>query len=158
MGLFNTLVAADGKMTMAQTVDYTGLASWTAYNPDYRPVSIQTNIYPQPGGHAVIPNPINTLRNRWMNSSGDLQTLTFGSVAGTNPKWGNADDLATPPVGDVLIGDEQVDTIVTSDGLKGTSFSYMMFGFIKNRAETIKLESVKALYRVRSAGRRRRGR
>jgi len=42
--------------------------------------------------------------------------------------------------------------------MKGNSVAMMLFGFMRNPAERLKLESVKLLFRVVGAGRRRRGR
>mgnify|MGYP003145833895 CR=1 FL=1 len=157
--LFNTLVAADQKMTMAQPVDHSGQYTWAAAGgyPVKRPVSVQTNVYPNPGGPYVIRSPHETLRNRLIRSTGELNKVIFDHPTAGVGVWGTANSLVVTN-GDVLIADEQVDSITTSDGLKCTSFSYLMFGFIQNRAETIKLEIVKGLYRRQGAGRRRRGR
>ena len=155
--LFNTLVAADQKMTMAQPLDHTGQYTWTGSNPTRRPVSIQTNVYPTPGGLGVVNTPHDTLRHRLIKSDNTLHQVTFDHPVADVAVWGT-DGSTNVNHGDVLIGDEQVDTIITSDNLKCTSFSYLMFGFIQNRAEAIKLELAKGLYRNRGGGRRRRGR
>ena len=165
-GLFNTMVAADGKMTMAQPVDYAGRYSWTGYDPGdappggnkiMRPVSIQTNVYPNPGGFGAVQSPHDTLRHRLISSNNTLHQATFNHPTAGVAVWGlrSSSDVTH---GDVVVADEQLDTIVTSDSLKCSSFSYMMFGFIQNRAETIKLQMVKGLYRPRLGGRVRRGR
>ena len=86
-----------------------------------------------------------------------LHQVTFNNPTAGVGVWGT-DAHGPQPAGVVLIGDEQVDTVITSDNLKCTSFSCLMFGFIQNRAETIKLEMAKGLYRNRGGGRRRRGR
>ena len=163
-GLLNTMVAADGKMTMAQPVDYAGRYSWGGYNPGdappggnkiMRPVSIQTNVYPN-NGFAVVPTH-DTLRPRLLKSNNTLHQVTFNNPSSGVGVWGTkASSIVTH--GDVLVADEQLDTIVTSDSLRCSSFSYLLFGFIQNRAETIKLQMAKGLYRPRGGGRRRRGR
>ena len=114
-------------------------------------------MYPNPGGPYVIRSPHETLRNRLIRSTGELNKVIFDHPTAGVGVWGTANSLVVTS-GDVLVADEEVDSIVTSDGLKCTSFSYLMFGFIQNRAETIKLEIVKGLFRRRGRGRIRRGR
>ena len=139
-GVFNTMFAADLKTWMAQVVDYIGGAASFR-----RPVSIKTNLYPTPIDEE-------TIRDR-------VPAATPGARAefGAGVEWGNA---TTPgfETDTCLVGDEQVDTIVTSDSVKGTSVSAMVFGFMRNPAERLKIQSVKALIRVVGANRRRKGR
>tara|TARA_R110002020_G_scaffold48451_8_gene138070 strand:- start:603 stop:1007 length:405 start_codon:yes stop_codon:yes gene_type:complete len=134
------MFAADLKTWMAQVVDYIGGAASFR-----RPVSIKTNLYPTPIDEE-------TIRDR-------VPAATPGARAefGAGVEWGNA---TTPgfETDTCLVGDEQVDTIVTSDSVKGTSVSAMVFGFMRNPAERLKIQSVKALIRVVGANRRRKGR
>ena len=164
-GLFNTMVAADGKMTTAQPLDYAGRYSWTGYDPGdappggnkiMRPVSIQTNVYPNPGGFGVVQTTDDTLRHRLISSNNTLHQSTFNHPTAGVAVWGTKAS-STVTDGDVIVSDEQLDTIVTSDSLRCSSFSYMLFGFVQNRAETIKLQMAKGLYRPRMGGRVRRG-
>ena len=165
IGLFNTATAADGKMMTAQEIDFAAESDWTDYAPTKKPFSIQTNIYPHANPWSAIPTTIDTLRKRMMGNHSEIapSKLMFGIQPTHLPPgsgvayWGEQGSLDVDK-GTVLVADEQVDTIVTSNGVRGTSFSVMMFGFIKNRAETIKLQTVKGLYRVRGKSRRRRGR
>ena len=53
--------------------------------------------------------------------------------------------------------DEEHDTIATSDGVKGAYLAYMLFGFMRDRAEKVELASAKAVIR-RGGTRRRTGR
>ena len=56
-----------------------------------------------------------------------------------------------------LIDDEELDEIAVSDSVKGSSISYMAFGFMRDIAMALKIPSIKAI--VEAAGsRRRRGR
>ena len=82
-----------------------------------------------------------TIRTRVVDSSGVLQNKVFGQAGVT---WD----------GTYLIDDEEVSLIATSDSAKGKCVSYMMFGFIQNRAQAIKLDS--AVAAVRTGGTRRR--
>jgi len=141
-GIFNTMMAADMKSWTAQVVDYIGgIATFT------RPVSIKTNLYPN-----VNPEP--TVRNRVQDGTGTLRPPTFEPAAIV---YGD-EAVKSFESNTYLIGDEQVDEVTTSDSVKGGSVSTMLFGFMRNPAERIRLESVKLLYRVVAAGRRRRGR
>ena len=56
-----------------------------------------------------------------------------------------------------LIDDQELDTIATSDSVRGESLSYMFFGFVRDIAMSLKVPSIKAV--VEAVGsRRRRGR
>ena len=61
---------------------------------------------------------------------------------------------ATPKYGEYLVDDEEHDSIATSDSVKGDYLSYMMFGFMRDRAEKVEIASAKAV--VRKGGTRRR--
>jgi len=56
-----------------------------------------------------------------------------------------------------LIDDQELDTIATSDSVKGESISYMFFGFMRDVAMGLKIPSLKAIVEA-VGGRRRRGR
>jgi len=141
-GLFNTMLAADLKSWMAQVVDYIGgVATFR------RPVSITTDLYP-------TPRTDETIRDRIPEATPSQQAEFGGGV-----QWGTAIPFSTTFEADTcLIGDEEVDTIVTSNSVKGTSASAMLFGFMRNPAERLKFSSVKALFRVVAQNRRRKGR
>ena len=89
-----------------------------------------------------------TIRTR-VNASGALVTkvfegsLTYGASGATT--------------GNYLIDDEETSIIATSDSVKGSMFSYMLFGHIQIKSQKIKIESAKALIRVLGDGRRRKG-
>jgi len=139
-GQFNTMMAADLKTWMAQTVDYVGGTTFTG------PVSITTNLYPTAMTEEAI-------RDRIRAGGSAMQKANFATYAAYgNPATTTFEQKAC------LIGDEQVDEITTSDSVKGNSVATMLFGFMRNPAERLKLESVKLLYRIVGAGRRRRGR
>ena len=124
---------------MAQVVDYIGgVATFR------RPVSVKTNLYPTPRAEQ-------TIRDRIPGASPGQRAEFDAGV-----KWGNA--AVAFEADSCLIGDEQVDTIVTSDSVKGTSVSAMIFGFMRNPAERLKFQSVRALLRAVGANRRRTGR
>ena len=95
----------------------------------------------------------NTIRTRVL-SSGTLVKNVFG-VDGTAATMLYGASGAT--TGNCLIGDEQTSIMATSDSAKGSMFSYMVFGHMQVRAQRLKLESVNALIRPLSNGRRRTG-
>jgi hypothetical protein len=91
-----------------------------------------------------------TIRSRFRNAAGDMTTRVFSG----SPKWGSQGNSAH---GDYLIDDQQTDTIATSDSVKGESISYMVFGFIQDKAEALSLQSLIGVFR-KAGGRRRTGR
>jgi len=130
-GLFNSLLSTDRKGWMSQVVDYDGV------NAD-----------------AIVDlGNKNTIRTRVL-SSGTLVKNVFG-VDGTPATMLYGASGAT--TGNCLIGDEQTSVMATSDSAKGSMFSYMVFGHMQVRAQRLKLESVNALIRPLSNGRRRTG-
>jgi len=91
-----------------------------------------------------------TIRSRLKDNSGAMATKTFNNKA----KWGSN---GTPSDGNYLIDDSQDDTIAISDSVKGQRISYMVFGFMRNRAESLAITSLKGVFRP-GGSRRRRGR
>ena len=140
-------MAADRKTWMAQVIDYTG--SGSAYK---RPVSIKTNLLGLNDSGNPTTRSIENLRERIVDSSGNLLNATFSGGA----KYGSTGSAYE--ASSCLIGDEQVDEIVTSDSVKGNSVATMVFGFMRNPAEALKFESIKILFRSVAQSRRRRGR
>ena len=126
-GIYNVLLGSDDKEYTTQIVDYDD--------------DIQTS------------QDKLTVRSRFRTSAGDMAGRLFGTGA-TTPKWGNP---AIAAEGDYLIDDAQTDTIATSDSVKGETISYMVFGFIRNRAASVSLQSLRGVFRM-AGGRRRTGR
>ena len=126
-GPFNTLLAADFKNWMSQLIDF-----------EHDPASL------------VRIAKATNIRTRILDSNGILRFKMFDN----DLRYG---DPATPATGNLLIDDEEVSEIATSDSVKGSSFAYMVFGFMQDKAEEIKLEDIKAVLR-QVGGRRRRGR
>ena len=83
-----------------------------------------------------------TVRSRFQDSASAMHPRTFN---------------AAPKYGEYLIDDEEVDTIATSDSTRGKRISYMVFGFIRNKAEKVTFRSLKMLIRPRKGGPRRIG-
>ena len=84
-----------------------------------------------------------TIRTRFKNTSGALATRTFDG----EPKYG-----------EYLVDDEEYDTISISDSARGEHLTYMIFGFIRDKAEKLVIGSSKALLRPNQGSRRRTGR
>lgn len=79
--------------------------------------------------------------------NGDLAKRTFGG----GPVWGVQ---ANQNTGNYLIDDAQIDNIVISDSTKGEELSYLAFGFMRSRGESLIIISMMAdIYQL---GRRRR--
>tara|TARA_R100000808_G_scaffold22267_1_gene48363 strand:+ start:3929 stop:6721 length:2793 start_codon:yes stop_codon:yes gene_type:complete len=127
-GIYNILLGSDNKGYTTQIVDY---------NDDI----------------TKIENKL-TIRSRFQNVTGNMVGRLFGTSAADTPKWGNS---AAAGEGDYLIDDGQTDTIAVSDSVKGETISYMVFGFIRNRASSLSIESLRGVFR-RAGGRRRTGR
>lgn len=131
-GLFNIAVASEEKGWLTQVMDVDATNHTVAYEEYRSKTTLRTHVA----------------------DSGTLYTKTFGAAGN---KWGDPDrDNATD--GTTLVDDEAVETMSTSLSVKGRSFTYLLFGFIQNRAQVIVLESSKALVRLTGGGRRRRGR
>ena len=125
----NTLIGSDWKDWTSQIVDYAS-GSYTGSLQEIADIS--------------------PLRTRFRDDSGALANRIFNLSA----SWGNINNSAS---GNFLIDDPEVNTIATSDSTKGEFLSYMFFGHMKNRAELIAIDSIKADIRP-VGGRRRRGR
>jgi len=93
-----------------------------------------------------------SLRARVKDSSGNLLRRVLGSNSGL--QWGST---ASAAQGNYLVDDEQRDTVAISSGVKGQHFVWMLFGHIREKAEGLRVESMRGAFR-RSGGRRRRGR
>ena len=91
-----------------------------------------------------------TIRARLRQSINAMATKVFNGVA----TWGSS---AVSTNGNYLIDDEQYDEIATSDSVRGSRISYMVFGFVQDKAESLSLKSLRAVIRV-VGGRRRTGR
>jgi len=131
-GLFNIAVASEEKGWLTQVMDVDATNHTVAYEEYRSKTTLRTHVA----------------------DSGTLYTKTFGAAGN---KWGDPDlDNATD--GTTLVDDEAVETMSTSLSVKGRSFTYLLFGFIQNRAQVIALESSKVLVRLTGGGRRRRGR
>lgn len=153
-GLMNTIASSDRRDLAAQVLDITD-------NPATGSTNNRTRVNQQSGYTGTPPAASSAF------SAKDTIRKTVRSELSGNPtveKVFSSDgsvvysDLgAGTTTGNVLIGDEDVNQVAISMGVKGQSFNVMMFGFIRNRAERLFIEGAKAAFRVLS-GRRRKGR
>ena len=124
-GIYNVILGSDAKDYTTQVVDY-----------DNDIQKIQAKV---------------TIRSRFRDVNGAMKKRVFGSSLTETPQWGTTTDANA---GNYLIDDEQTDSIATSDSIKGESISYMVFGFMQDRAESLGLLSLLGVFRP--GGRRRR--
>lgn len=130
-GVLNTLAASDYKDYSGQAVDF---------------------VPPSGGqyGDSTIAT-IATLRDRMQPPS---NPNLFKRIGGAQARWGTNTDAA---LGNFLVDDPEVDTIATSDSVRGEQFSLMAFGNTANPGEHLEVGSVKATVQV-VGGKRRGGR
>lgn len=144
-GILNTLSGADYKEWSSQVVDI--IPGDNAVNTNAEPPAV------------VLSANKTSVRNRIKNSStGDLVPTTFNTTNG--PKWSSG--TATPPGSTTaaykyITDEEEVSLLNISDGIRGQSVSYMLWGHIQNKAEKIVLHSAKVVIRI-LGGVRRKGR
>ena len=134
VGIYNTVVASDFKGWVSQVVDVAPTQADAS-----KAVSQVLNT--------------DTLRTRYLGAS-SLSTKVFSeNETGDHVHYGNKN--ATGTLADTyLVDDEEVDVIAMSASVKGGHITYMVWGMIRNKAERLALESVKAV--VRAVGGRRR--
>ena len=144
-GILNTVSGADYKEWSSQVVDI--IPSDNAVNSNAETPAV------------VLSANKTTVRNRIKDSStGDLAPTTFNTTNG--PQWSSG--TATPPGSTTaayryITDEEEVSLLNISDGVRGQSVSYMLWGHIQNKAEKIILHSAKVVIRV-LGGVRRKGR
>ena len=134
VGIYNTVVASDFKGWVSQIVDVAPTQTDAA-----KAVS------------QVLDT--ETLRTRYLGASA-LSTKVFSANStGDHVHYGNI--ASTSALADTyLVDDEEVDVIAMSNSVKGGHITYMVWGMIRNKAERLVLESIKAV--VRTVGGRRR--
>ena len=121
---------------------------------DYQDFSGQVvNSAPPSGGergNSTIAR-IQPLRNRMQPPN---NPALFRRVGAQQARWGTNTDAA---LGNFLVDDPQVDTIATSDSVRGEQFSIMAFGSMANPGERMYIGSLKGTVQV-VGGKRRGGR
>jgi len=155
MGLYNTLLGSD-------------LKGWTSQVIDVNPGKFSENAGQAPGvllaqtagGDAGIRTRFKRHTGADTSADGNTSNRTFGATSDVSPKYSQATG-GSPDTGAYshryLIDDEEINTIAVSESVQGNSVSYMVFGFLRNKAEKLVIESVKAALRILPSGRRRRG-
>jgi hypothetical protein len=135
-GLFNVILACDRKGWMSQVVDF--------------------NVSDTTGDDAIMNRfNKNTTRLRVRDVASVMRLKNFANTPAAGGLTYGQSGVAG--AGDYLIDDEEVSIVATSDSVKGGSFSYMVFGFMQNRAQVLKIESIMAELRVLGGSRRRTG-
>jgi len=131
-GIWNSVAGSDYKDYVSQEVDFVG-----------------SDIVRQDLVNIANVEPI---RTRIKSVPFGMTTKTFDNVFPIT--YG---DAADPNEGNYYVDTQEVDTIVTSDSVRGETVSYTFFGFMQDKANKLLIRNVKvALQEV--AGRRRRGR
>jgi len=139
-GLLNIIAGADYKEWSSQVIDVI---------PSSDAVNTQGNT-----PAVILDQSMGTIRTRYKDSAtAALTTTTFNTPDG--PKYsaeggGNSEYR-------YIAGGEEVNQLSISDGVRGQSISYMMWGHIRNKAEGLFFQSAKVIYRV-LGGKRRTGR
>ena len=134
LGILNTIIGADRKEYMSQFLDYNG--------DDIK------KLFP---GVILDDEGLIDIKSRFKNFN--TQLLTKKLFNNADIEWGSKSDSA---VGNFLIDDEDVSEYMTSDILKGKSFTYMIFGFMRNRGNRLVFEKFTTMFRVTTDSRRRR--
>ena len=154
-GLMSTIASSDRRDLAAQVLDITD-------NPASGSTNNRTRVKQQSSYTGTPPAASSAF------SAKDTIRKTVRSELSGNPtieKVFNSDgsvvysgfDASGTTSGNVLIGDEEVNQVAISMGVKGQSFNVTMFGFIRNKAERLFIEGARAAFRV-VGGRRRKGR
>lgn len=139
-GLLNIIAGADYKEWSSQVIDVI---------PTSDAVNTQGN---KPA--VILDQSMGTIRTRYKDSAtAALTTTTFNQTDG--PKYSAPGALTSEYR--YIAGGEEVNQLNISDGLRGQSISYMMWGHIRNKAEGLFFQSAKVIYRV-LGGKRRTGR
>ena len=95
-----------------------------------------------------------SVRNRIKDSStGSLVPVAFNQTSG--PKW--SAHGGTTATYSYITDEEEASLLSISDGIRGQSISYMLWGHLQNKAEKVVIYSAKVVIRI-LGGVRRKGR
>jgi len=135
-GLWNSICGSDYKDYVTQNIDFDGTS---VLKQDIERIAEKASI-----------------RNRWLNTQAPA-TLTKRLFNSTEPAPAQYGSNIAPATGNFLVDTEEVDTIATSDSVRGGSVNYTFFGFLQDKAQKLIIKNIKiAINKV--AGRRRTGR
>jgi len=133
LGVWNSVAGSDYKDYVSQNIDFVGQPA------------VREDLF------AI--NNIDPVRTRYENILG-LKERYFADNLPAGAIYG---DATAPSTGNYYVDTQEVDTIATSDSVRGESVSYTFFGFLQDKANKLLIRNIKiALQAV--AGRRRRGR
>ena len=132
-GLLNCVSGSDVKEWSSQVIDVVP-ATDTANSTENTP--------------AVVSSPNKTsIRTRYKKSgTATLVPDTFTNSGADGPFYGTPGQATTNYA--QLVDDEEVTMLNISDGIRGQSVSYMLWGHLQNKAEKVVLESAKVVIRV----------
>lgn len=142
-GLYNSMVGSDYKDIVTQIIDVDNTSQLTLVNP-----AIDGEL-PQADNIDLVTQK-DTIRSRTFTSTAGLQDRTFDN----NLTYGDATVAAT---GNYLLDAQQMDTVAISDSVRGEQINYTLFGYLRNKAEKLIFNNIKAVV-FPVGGRRRRGR
>lgn len=137
-GLWNSICGSDYKDYVTQNIDFDGTS---VLKQDIERIAEKASI-----------------RNRWLNTTVPANPiLTKRLFDSTDPAPAQYGSNAAPTTGNFLVDTEEVDTIATSDSVRGGSVNYTFFGFLQDKAQKLIIKNIKiAINKV--SGRRRTGR
>ena len=139
-GILNTISGADYKEWSSQVVDIIPTDNASNTNQEHPAVILSANK--------------TSVRNRIKDSStGSLVPATFNQ--GNGPKW--SADGGTTATYSYITDEEEASLLDISDGIRGQSISYMLWGHLQNKAEKVAIYSAKIVLRI-LGGVRRKGR
>ena len=75
----------------------------------------------------------------------------YARTAPNSPRWST---VAQPSTGNLLVDDAAVDSINTSEGVRGERFRSMLFGCINANGEAVRIGKVRILTRMVGGARR----
>jgi len=136
-GGINYAVSVDGRDWVAQPLDHTRT---------HPPIKNTTT-------DAAVALPMGTVAARLLDATLPIPELETARYSDAGVTYG---DVGVPATGTYIIKDEEVLEVSTSDNMRGTSFSYMVFGFLQSKGQAFTLESLKAAFRPMGYRRRRR--
>lgn len=139
-----------GKATAAQVAGWPVGPYATVTTSDFKDFSAQQIDWSNGDPHEI--QNIGAPRFRIEPNGTTIPTSKTGNNVAT---WGSS---ATPSAGNMLIDDAAVDTIATSEGVRGERFRSMLFGCMNSNGEQLKVSKVRIIVRqvggLRRSGRR----
>ena len=134
-GSATNVVAGSAPFGLFNAIAGANFADWAAQFIDFTS-----------GQVADVPNH-ETVRTRVLDASAGMVKPVLNSYI----TWG---DAASSTPGNFVLGDPAFDEISLSDSVRGENFTWMVFGHVRNKAESLLTESMTAVLRPRGNRRR----